>query len=383
VKHRILQFIDNFHRGGTELQTVQLVRLLHESDRFAVHLACTRTDGPLREEVEKMGLPPIPSFPLGSFRDRNMVVQLGRLRRYVREHNIELVHTHDFYTNVFGILGATFGGVRARVASRRETNGVRTPAQRFMEKRIFSLASSVTANSEAVRTQLINEGLPSSKVLTIYNGLDAARYRMPDGWDAAAARASLGLPADLSRPVVTIVANIGLPVKDHPTFLRAASQVHAAMPNAVFALAGEGKLVEPMRELASSLGLADSVFFLGRCSRVAELLAVSNVGVLSSTAEGFSNSIIEYMAAGLPVVATDVGGAREVIDEGRTGHLVAAGDADTMGRRLVELLRNSDRARAMGDAGRAVVVSRFSLENRLATTEALYSRLLSARSRAA
>jgi glycosyltransferase involved in cell wall biosynthesis len=138
-----------------------------------------------------------------------------------------------------------------------------------------------------------------------------------------------------------------------------------------------------MRELASSLGLADSVFFLGRCSRVAELLAVSNVGVLSSTAEGFSNSIIEYMAAGLPVVATDVGGAREVIDEGRTGHLVAAGDADTMGRRLVELLRNSDRARAMGDAGRAVVVARFSLENRLATTEALYSRLLSARSRAA
>jgi glycosyltransferase involved in cell wall biosynthesis len=383
VKHRVLQFIDNFHRGGTELQTVQLVRLLNESGRFAVHLACTRSDGPLREEVEKMGLPPIPAFPLGSFHDRNMLVQLGRLRAYVREHGIELVHTHDFYTNVFGILGSALGGVKARVASRRETNGVRTPAQRFAENRIFRLASAVTANSEAVRTQLINEGLSPAKVLTIYNGLDAARYRMGEGWNAAAARESFGLPADTSRPVVTIVANIGLPVKDHPTFLRAASRVHDEVPQAVFALAGEGKLVAPMKELAASLGLADSVFFLGRCSRIAELLAVSDVGVLSSTAEGFSNSIIEYMAAGLPVVATDVGGAREVIEEDVTGHLVTAGDADTMGRRLVELLCNPDRATAMGAAGRAVVTSRFSLEHRLDTTEALYSRLLAARSRAA
>jgi glycosyltransferase involved in cell wall biosynthesis len=125
------------------------------------------------------------------------------------------------------------------------------------------------------------------------------------------------------------------------------------------------------------LGLERDVFFIGRCDQVAELLFVSEIGVLSSKAEGFSNSILEYMGAGRPVVATDVGGAREQIIEGETGYLVAGGDHETMAARIISLLRDEDQARAMGERGRQIVKNKFSAEVQLAETERLYDDLLS------
>ena len=159
-------------------------------------------------------------------------------------------------------------------------------------------------------------------------------------------------------------------------FLRAARQVHDVLPQTVFALAGEGELTENLRGLAGELGLESAVHFLGRCDRVAELLYASDLCVLSSKAEGFSNSILEYMGAARPVVATDVGGAREAIVEGETGYLVSAGDDQTMAIRIEALLRNSNLAQSMGERGRQVVIQRFSAEAQLAATEALYDRAL-------
>ena len=115
-----------------------------------------------------------------------------------------------------------------------------------------------------------------------------------------------------------------------------------------------------------------------RCKRVADLLALSDVCVLSSTSEGFSNAILEYMAASRPVVATEVGGAREAIIEGETGYLVAPGDDETMAKRIVSLLRHPRRAREMGELGRATVQQKFSSDAQLALTLNLYNRLLAA-----
>src|SRR5262249_55996952 len=118
------------------------------------------------------------------------------------------------------------------------------------------------------------------------------------------------------------------------------------------------------------------VFFTGRCEHIADLLSISDVCVLSSVAEGFSNSILEYMGASRPVVATNVGGAREAIIEGETGYLVRPGDDETMAARITELLRNPDRARSMGRRGRQVVEQKFSPAAQLAQTEQLYDLLL-------
>src|SRR5262249_23509100 len=137
-------------------------------------------------------------------------------------------------------------------------------------------------------------------------------------------------------------------------------RVSESIPGAAFIIAGEGELKEATQELARTLGIAERTFFIGRCQDVGAVLSISDVCVLSSTSEGFSNSILEYMAAARPVVATDVGGAREAIVHGDTGYLVAAGDDDQLAQHIISLLSDPENARAMGESGRRRVHDKFS-----------------------
>ena len=376
MKPNVLQLIGSFHQGGSERQAVQLTRLLHESGGYRVHVACLNGEGVLRPDVERLGLGDIAEYPLNSFYDRKTAIQLRRFARLLREREIDLLHTHDFYTNVFGMAAAALARVPVRIASRRGTTGMQTAAQMRVERGAFRLAHAVVANAQAVRRQLIEEGLRAEKVVTVYNGLDMRRVSPQPGVGRDEALAMFNLPRDKGRRFVTIVANMRHPVKDYPTFLRAARRVRAAFPEAAFVLAGEGELTESLRAQAAGLGLETDAFFIGRCERVAELLLVADVCVLSSRSEGFSNSIIEYMAAGRAVVATDVGGAREVIEEGETGYLVKAEDDETMAARIISLLADPARARIMGERGRRVIRQRFSCEAQLERTRNLYDRLL-------
>lgn len=379
MKPNVLHIIDSFDQGGTERQAVQLVRLLHESERYRVHLACLNNRGILRDEAERVGIGEIADYPLTSFYDRNFLKQLYRCVRFLREHQIEVVHTHDFYTNIFGMTAARLAGVPARIASKRETEGFRSSAQKRAERYAYALAHSVITNCDAVKNQLIKEGVRQEKMVTVYNGLDMKRVAPEAGLERAGLLAMLKLPPEqpeTKRRFVTIIANVQHAVKDHPTFLRAAARVHEAVPEAAFVVAGEGALMGELRALATELGIEGDTFFIGRCQHVAELLSVSEVGVLSSKAEGFSNSILEYMAAARPVVVTDVGGAREAVIEGETGFIVPAGDDEKMAARIITLIREPERARAMGQRGRLIVAEKFSCEAQLERTAALYDWVL-------
>jgi glycosyltransferase involved in cell wall biosynthesis len=377
LKPVVLQLIDSFHQGGSERQALQLTRLLHDRGQFQLKLACLSSDGMLRREIEDLNLGEIPTFPLDSFYDRNALVQLRRFAGHLRAAKINILHTHDFYTNIFGMTAGALARVPVRIASRRETSGMRSPAQTKTQGFAYALAHQVVANSEAVHRQLVAEGVRAEKIAVIYNGLDLDRVASPPTLTRGEALAALGLPRELQeRHLVTIVANMRLAVKDYPLFLRAARRVRAAVPAVAFLLAGEGELAESIKAAAKELELDGDAFFLGRCGQLAELFAISEVCVLSSRAEGFSNSILEYMAAARPVVATDVGGAGEAIVEGETGYLVPAGDDQVMADRIISLLHEPDKARAMGEAGRRIVAQKFSREAQLERTVALYDALL-------
>ncbi|MCA1621775.1 MAG: glycosyltransferase [Acidobacteria bacterium] len=381
MRERVLHLIDNFEQGGTERQAVQLVRLLHGSGRYEVRVACFSGHGVLRAEVERLGLGEMPEYPLRGFGHPKFGAQLVRFARHLRRERVGLVHAHGFYTNTFGVLGAALAGVPVRISSRRETEWLRSRPQQRLEQLVFRLSQAVVANAEAVGRQLVRAGVPASKVFTVHNGLDAAR--LAPKRSRAEALAHFGLPE--GRRFVTIVANLHHRVKDHPTFLRAARRVSERVRGAAFVVAGEGQLEGEYRALASELGLGADVFFTGRCESVGDLLSVSDVCVLSSTAEGFSNSILEYMAAGRPAVVTDVGGAREAIEDGRNGYVVAAGDDEALAARVASLLEDPEGARRMGEEGRRIVEEKFSCGAQLARTEALYERLCArpARARAA
>jgi glycosyltransferase involved in cell wall biosynthesis len=374
MKTNILQLVGSFHQGGSERQAVQLIRLLHGDEGYNIFPSTLNAEGVLRKEIENLGYGEIPEFPLTSFYDANMVRQIRRCAKYLRENDIEIIQTHDYYSNIFGMFAGTLARTPVRIAAKRDT-GTKTSKQEFIERRAYNLANAIVVNAEAVRNHIVKKGVSPDKINVIYNGLDLERLTVSGERSRKEILESFRLPTGKNLKFVTIVANMRSDVKNHPMFLQAAKKVREKFENVRFILAGEGELTDRMKGLASEFGIEKDTFFIGRCENVAELLAVSDICVLSSKTEGFSNSILEYMAAAKPVVATDVGGASEAILEGETGFLVDSNDDETLADRLKILLEDPKKAEIMGKMGRKVVEDKFSLEAQLKKTLKLYKNL--------
>jgi glycosyltransferase involved in cell wall biosynthesis len=181
--------------------------------------------------------------------------------------------------------------------------------------------------------------------------------------------------------VVGIVANLR-PVKDHRLFMRAAQLVAREVDDVAFLLAGRGELYDELRNYARELGIGDRVFFTQGEGNVMDWLAGMCVGCLTSISEGFSNAIMEYMAAGLPVVAIDVGGNRDAVVHGETGFLVPERTPEAFAQPLIELLRNEEMRAAMGAKGFERCRELFEVGKTIGQLEQLYEKLIADRTRA-
>ena len=371
MKTNILQFIGSFHQGGSERQVVQLTRLLLEDETFNVFLATLNKEGVLLDELEKKGFTDIPEFKLTSFFNLNFLRQVRKCAKFLREKKIGIVHTHDFYTNIFGILSAKYAGIPVKIASKRETGGMRSATQNRIEKFVFKTADIITVNAEAVKKYLVVRGISPTKIEITYNGLDL-EYLKPKETNRGIICEKLNLPRDQNARFITLVANLRHEVKNQEMLLDVAKKIRDDFPNAHFVFAGEGDRKRILEKMAEELGVSENTHFIGRCDLVSELLSISYACVLTSTAEGFSNSILEYMAAVKPVIATNVGGAREVIVEGETGYLIESGDSDAMASRLLNLLKNPENSAKMGTKGRRVIEEKFSTETQLERIVSLY-----------
>lgn len=370
MKKRVLQLIGSFHQGGSERQAVALSRLLKRDGTFDLLAATLNREGVLVDDMAEAGFVDIPEFRLRSFYDLDFLRQVRECAKYLRQNKIDIIHTHDFYSNVFGMAASTFARVPVRIASKRET-GMRTRSQEIIEGIAFGRAHAIVSNSKAARDMLERRGFRNISV--VYNGTDVSRFDVKI--DHAETRQALGLPCDGIR-LVTLVANLRHAVKNVPMLLRAAKQILNSTSSVHFAVAGEGELEVGLKQLAYELGISQHITFLGRCNDVPSLLAASDVCVLTSDSEGLSNSLLEYMAAGRPVVATDVGGASEAVINGETGYLIPPDDHNKLATQLLKLLSNPDSARQMGQAGKARVGAAFSESALLSATLALYNSLL-------
>jgi glycosyltransferase involved in cell wall biosynthesis len=372
VKKRILQLIPSFHSGGSERQAITLTRKLRDGGSFDVLAATLNREGILLPEFQDSYPLEIPEYRLTSFYDRNFIRQVRGFEEYLKENAINLIHTHDFYTNVFGMAAAMLARTPVRITSKRESEGLRSRAQDVVEKIAFGRSDAVLVNSKAVADHLVGRGISRSKLRLIYNGTDMERFDKP------LSILEVGLPdlsaADALR--ITLVANLRHRVKNIPMFLRVAERVGTVHPDVHFVIAGEGELEPELKSMAGELAVADRILFIGRCDDVPALLRSSYACVLTSTAEGFSNSLVEYMAAGKPVVATDVGGAREAIDDTNSGYLVDPDDDATMAEKLIELLNDENKANKMGAAGKAIAIERFSVTSQITNVSGLYEELL-------
>jgi glycosyltransferase involved in cell wall biosynthesis len=230
------------------------------------------------------------------------------------------------------------------------------------------------AVSHATKDEMILAGVRSDLISVIHNGIDT------DAW--APNRVSWSLRDELKLgQAFLVIGYVGriMPEKDLVTWLRAAALVAKRFPLAQFVLVGEGKddgTLGELRRLASELGIADRTHFPGYRSDLLPVYAAFDIFVLSSRREGLPNSILEAMALGLPVVTTDVAGAKELVVDGKTGYVLPQGDVQGIAHALIELVENEVLRRQMSKAGRERVEREFSFSTRLQRIEALYERVL-------
>jgi glycosyltransferase involved in cell wall biosynthesis len=228
------------------------------------------------------------------------------------------------------------------------------------------------ANSqEAKRIAVEAEHLRPDKVSVIYQGVDMSVYNKDNGDPGGCDY--LGIPADYR--VVGMVANLR-PVKDIPLFLRAASLVARECEDVVFLMAGRGEQLEELRHLAAELGLTGRIYFTEGRGQIVDYLGRMCLGCLTSQSEGFSNAILEYMAAGLPVVATDVGGNREAVIDGETGYLIRERTPEALAQPILQLLRDESLRATMGHAGYERCKQHFEIGKTIGALEAFYQSLV-------
>jgi glycosyltransferase involved in cell wall biosynthesis len=244
---------------------------------------------------------------------------------------------------------------------------------RFAEDRLTRFAEVAVANSQSGAHFLASRGIAAEKTRVIYNGVNSERVTTNEA-ELAALRASLGIPA--AAPVVGIVASLTAP-KDYPTFLRSARIVLDSLPSARFLIVGDGPLRRELEATAAQLGLADSVLFAGHQMRVAPFIGSFDVAVLSSCDyEGCSNYLLEAMGLGRPVVATDIGGNRELVHHGETGLLVPPRDPAALAAAVLTLLDDRAMVSRLTDAARARFLTGFSVPTMVRQYEQLYEELL-------
>lgn len=352
--------------AGTEKQLLLLIEHLDRA-RFQPVLIALRSSPWLELEFD---LCPLYVAQVDSFKSLKGWRGVWRLGRYLRRERVRIVQTHFRDSSIAGTLAARLARVEAVVASRRNQGYWMTWLELQIQRALDRWTCIYVANSLSTKRWVIdNEGVPPGRVTVVNNGFDLASLPQDPRQAREQSRPALGLASDA--PVVVIVANLR-PVKDHVTFLRAAQVVLRSKPACRFLVVGDGEERPRLEALAAELGLTHAVSFLGPRRDVPRLLALSDIGVLSSLSESFSNALVEYLVSGLPVVATDVGGAREAIDDGVNGYVVPVGDSAAFGKRVLEIL-NSGRASQMGRESQRRGRELFSLKNMVHNFEELYS----------
>ncbi len=363
----IIHITHSLNIGGLE---VLLLEFLKRIDREKYNpIVCTFSkNGTLIREFQDIGI------PVKIVEKRNGIdyTLSMRLATIFKKNKIDLIHTH----NIAAWLYATIAKVIARVPHIVHTEHSNVPSDNkrlfIVEKYLARYTDTIIADSERVAEHLIDrQGIPSEKVVIILNGIDIEKYQVRI--DISKKKEEIGLNQhDL---VIGIVARL-VPVKNHMCLLKAFSLLRKRLENIKLVIVGDGELRGDLERYVRDNELSKEVFFLGSRRDIPELLKIFDLFVLPSHSEGLSITLIEAMASGIPIVATDVGGNREVIGNNEAGILIPPDSVESLFKAMMVILTHRDRAEKMGRVGIQRARSLFSLSQMTRKYEQIYENLL-------
>ncbi len=369
---KILFVVSSLDLGGTEMQMTQLAERLRRNGHSVTVVSlrspqCGELVGRLRQSEIPVFVFPKEGF-LISVRG---VGEVLRLARFVRSHAFEVVHSHDLWGNLLAVPAARLARVPVILSSQRDLAHMfwYTAFRCKILSAIHRLSTGVLANSSAVKDMLVHRfRVPAERVHVLRNGVDLEQFALAKGDRPAS------LPGvDAKTRCIAVVANMYTTVKGHRELTDAARIVCREIPQVKFVLVGDGEERSKIEERASEAGVRDHFMFLGRRKDVPEILACCELFVLPSRAEGFPNVILEAMAAGLPVVATRVGGTPEIVEDGINGLLVPPQDPHSLAAAILRVMKDPGFAKSLGHSGQQRVRTDFSFDRLVAETEQLYS----------
>ena len=355
--------------GGAESHLLNFARKLNKK-KFNLNFVCP-SEGNLTSGLRNLNIEPV----IIDVRKKSNFRAIPRLIRIIRNHNIDILHTHGLRAASFGHLAAKMARVpiilstmHDLIYTHQKFSTRKARSYILLIKLTTALADKVIAVSEKVKEDLIvNGGIRANRIVTIYNGINLDEFKSSK--DKYLIRKELGLDSRI--PVVGIVGRL-VPEKGIKYFLEAASQIKKSIIRIKFLIIGDGPLRQKLEDLAKKLNIYQDCLFTGFRKEIANIISIFDVGVLSSLCEPFGLTILEYMALGKPIVATNAGGVPEIIKDGKSGILVPPQEPEQLAQAIILLLKNRGRAEQMGLAGRALVESKFTAERMIRESEELY-----------
>ena len=377
---RLMEFVTCCGGGGTDRQFAN-PGLALDAQRFVLEYGCLRGPGHSSAATAARHIP-LSEYPLGRRFGPGALRQQLRLARHVGRRRIQIVHADSFDNNLFAVPAAWLAGAPVIIASIRDRGVSLTPMQRRVQRIVCRLADCVLVNAQSIKEWLAGDGYDPSTIVVIRDGIDLSKFSGPRRPEI---RVELDIPPNV--PVVVVLARFDA-TKGIEDFVDAAAIVSWNVPYARFLIVGEGQeasrsgLTEDMAyrqtifDRIRRLGLQRRVTLTGYRADVSALLTEASVSVVPSLSEGLSNVLLESMAAGVPVVATRVGGTPEAVEHGQTGLLVPPRDPQGLATAIVRILQEPALAARLGAAGRQVVRERFGIDRLMHETEQLYLDLL-------
>jgi glycosyltransferase involved in cell wall biosynthesis len=305
-------------------------------------------------------------------------VAVPHLVRYLRNHKVDLLHTQLEFSDTLGSIAAKIVGIPTVSTLHNFDDPPRDSLYYWRLKLrwwiLNRFCDRVIAVSEGTRQHHMRVGgLAPEKVVTMYNGIDLSRFTRPIQADLQAGRQALGIPPDA--PILITVAVLRS-AKGIQYMIEALPTILETVPETRYLVVGSGEHENSLKELARSSGVADRVIFTGTRNDVPDLLALSDLFVLPTLDEALPTVLAEAMAAQKPIVASRVGGVPEMVEPGHNGLLVPPADPASLADGCIKILMNTDRAQAMGDAGRSIVEKQFNIRQQSQQLSDLYQELL-------